>query len=69
MFLVISCPCALVISTPVAITAALAAASRMKAILKGGDAIERLSRAKIIAFDKTGTLTYRRAKSSRDRVP
>ncbi|TFH65621.1 MAG: cadmium-translocating P-type ATPase [Candidatus Zixiibacteriota bacterium] len=57
VFLVISCPCALVISTPVAVTAALAAGSRMKAIIKGGDAIERLAQAKKIAFDKTGTLT------------
>jgi len=57
VFLVISCPCALVISTPVAITAALAAGSRMKAIIKGGDAIERLAQARKIAFDKTGTLT------------
>ncbi len=57
VFLVISCPCALVISTPVAVTAALAAASRLKAILKGGDAIERLAHARVIAFDKTGTLT------------
>jgi Zn2+/Cd2+-exporting ATPase len=57
VFLVISCPCALVISTPVAVTAALAAGSRMKAIIKGGDAIERLAQARQIAFDKTGTLT------------
>jgi Zn2+/Cd2+-exporting ATPase len=57
VFLVISCPCALVISTPVAVTAALAAGSRLKAIIKGGDAIERLAQAKTIAFDKTGTLT------------
>jgi Zn2+/Cd2+-exporting ATPase len=57
VFLVISCPCALVISTPVAVMAALSAGSRMKAIIKGGDAIERLAQAKKIAFDKTGTLT------------
>jgi Zn2+/Cd2+-exporting ATPase len=57
VFLVISCPCALVISTPVAVMAALSAASRMKAIIKGGDAIERLALARKIAFDKTGTLT------------
>ena len=57
VFLVISCPCALVISTPVAVMAALSAGSRMKAIIKGGDAIERLAQARKIAFDKTGTLT------------
>jgi Zn2+/Cd2+-exporting ATPase len=57
VFLVISCPCALVISTPVAVMAALSAGSRMKAIIKGGDAIERLAKARKIAFDKTGTLT------------
>lgn len=57
VFLVISCPCALVISTPVAITTALAAASRLKAIFRKGEAIERLAAIRQIAFDKTGTLT------------
>ena len=57
VFLVISCPCALVISTPVAVTTALAAASKMQAAFKGGDALERLAGIRTIAFDKTGTLT------------
>lgn len=57
IFLVISCPCALVISTPVAVTTALASASRMKAIFRKGEAVERLAAVKQIAFDKTGTLT------------
>ncbi len=57
VFLVISCPCALVLSTPIAVTMALAAASRMQAILKGGDTLEQLATIRTIAFDKTGTLT------------
>ncbi len=57
VLMVISCPCALVISTPIAVTTALAAASRMKAVFKGGDALERLATIKTVAFDKTGTLT------------
>lgn len=64
VFLVISCPCALVIATPVAVTTALAAASRLKAIVKGGDVLERLSRARKVAFDKTGTLTTGRMQLS-----
>ncbi|GAB80574.1 zinc/cadmium/mercury/lead-transporting ATPase [Shimwellia blattae] len=55
--LLIGCPCALVISTPAAITSGLAAASRRGALLKGGVALERLRQVQQMAFDKTGTLT------------
>ena len=55
--LVVFCPCALVLATPIAIMAAIGNATRHGFLVREGDALERLSMVKKIAFDKTGTLT------------
>ncbi len=56
-FLVISCPCALVLSVPLAYFSGIGAASRLGILFKGGNTLEALGKVKAIAFDKTGTIT------------
>ena len=63
-FLVISCPCALVISVPLSLFAGIGSSSKQGVLVKGSNYLEALTEAKLVAFDKTGTITLGRFKVS-----